>query len=1144
MKGKNKIYESITLFILVTIIIFTSYNLSFAEEDIIYIDSVEDMLKFSQDAVLDTYFEGKTIILNTDIDVSELGSLSIPTFAGTFDGQEHTISGISINESGSIQGLFRYLQEDGIIKNLNISADIKPSGSRNTVGGMVGNNKGTIDNCNFDGEVEGKNHIGGLVGINEASGIISNSSSSGRVSGEHFTGGIAGQNLGTILKSNNLARVNTLLTESDSDRDDINWSKINSVENINAYTDTGGIAGLSTGFIQDCVNRGAVGYKHTGYNVGGIVGRQSGYLSNCENYNTVLGRKDIGGIVGQIEPNLMLLFSEDILQELDQELNILQQIISQSFSSVNSSSKSISSEFDSMTQSMDQTRDTVQALSRGTLDHIDNVSDTVNISMERTRYTLEEIIPILGRGEEFSTNLNKSIDKIESGFDNLEITSDSMAASLNEGQDAIKDLRQAVNLGKDSICKTEEALSQLLDKLESRENRDNIIIELDKALLDLEKSFYDGARDLKIIKDALSDIAIKDVILKDPKLEELFLQIEELSNTIGTVAPIISDLNSEVHDVISQGLMEFTIDARSNLNNIFDDLFQSTKSLDKSVKGIHDTLSKLETTSEHSGDAFHDFSLGFSKLGDSSESMTSMVSSLRALIDSLASEPNIELPNISSEYRQYGEDLFKNIGNISSQINGISEEIKDAGNNLNYNIEDINDQIFVVFDLLVRAREDRGVSEYTEAVDDDDLSENSLGKAYKNQNYGFIDGDVNVGGITGSMAIEYDLDPEDDIFKEGSPSLNFKYLSTAIVNSCINYGKIESKKDYTGGIVGRMDLGTITSCENYGDIESREGDYVGGIAGVSYRTIDKSFVLSSLSGKDYVGGVAGYGNDISDSYTLVEFKDGSEWLGSIAGQIEGEVIDNYYVNDKIAGIDKISYSGKATPISYDELLELGTLPEPFTEFHLTFIADGEVVEEIPFDYGDSFDLKLLPDLPKKEGYEGHWQDFPSRSMVFNTIVEAVYEPIKTVISSELLRGKDDLPLALAEGKFNQDVKIKLSTLDKANPKISVKKDRILEAWNLELNGAEKREKDYTIRLLLPDKKRRVKVLQDKNDELKEIDSSIHGSYVVFSMKGKSGDFYVVEKSFNWIILIAIILIALIAFLFIRKIRNKGDSSNK
>ena len=85
------------------------------------------------------------------------------------------------------------------------------------------------------------------------------------------------------------------------------------------------------------------------------------------------------------------------------------------------------------------------------------------------------------------------------------------------------------------------------------------------------------------------------------------------------------------------------------------------------------------------------------------------------------------------------------------------------------------------------------------------------------------------------MSVEYDFDPEDDLTEDGTRSLNFQYRTLAVVTGCTNEGVISSKKDYAGGIVGRMDLGAVKSCESYGQVESSSGDYVGGIAGVCRR---------------------------------------------------------------------------------------------------------------------------------------------------------------------------------------------------------------------------------------------------------------------------------------------------------------------
>ncbi|MFR3289062.1 MAG: GLUG motif-containing protein [Lachnospiraceae bacterium] len=133
---------------------------------------------------------------------------------------------------------------------------------------------------------------GGLVGANEESGSIENCRVSGSVTGQHYTGGIAGQNLGSIVRCVSSASVNTTSQEFAADVSNLSLTELDSTtELINDYTDTGGIAGFSSGVVSACMNTGAVGYEHMGYNIGGIVGRQSGYVESCTNSGSILGRK-------------------------------------------------------------------------------------------------------------------------------------------------------------------------------------------------------------------------------------------------------------------------------------------------------------------------------------------------------------------------------------------------------------------------------------------------------------------------------------------------------------------------------------------------------------------------------------------------------------------------------------------------------------------------------------------------------------------------------------------------------------------------------------------------------------------------------------------------------------------------------------
>lgn len=1133
---KGRLCKNIVIYLLLISIVMANSNISYARPNDFLINTAEEFIEFTKNATLDTYFNNKTVVLGRDIDLSGQTNIQVPTFNGTFDGKGYTIKGVQIDNSGSNQGLFRYLQEDGIIKNLKVSGKVTPSGSQSVVGGIVGNNKGTIKYCYFEGDVAGKSNIGGIVGINEASGNILSCQSEGMITGEHFTGGIAGQNLGTIFKSTNISKVNTTISEDTVEVESVDWSKINSTENVGVHTDTGGVAGYSSGYIQDCINREVIGYKYIGYNVGGIVGRQSGYLKNCQNYNTVLGRKDVGGVIGQIEPHLILLFSEDTLQELNSELDVLQNLFTNSFNNVETFSHSMSNQIDRIGYSIDDTRDIVETLSSGTMDYIDGLVDTVNITSQRVRYTLEETIPILRDGESMAISLKNGLDDIGKGFANLSTTSKDMSNTFNESKKAMNNLERAISYGEDSIYDLEKALTNLLDLIERQDNIKDIGDEIGLALDNLGGSLEDVSQAISAIYNALKDVDDIDPGF-DNKLPQILDELEEIEEAIKDMSKLPSRLANNIVNIIDKGISQIAGDTKKDLDNIFDNFQRASGSLKRSISNLEESFAYLEDASEESAKAFKYFSGGFGKFKDGFETMSMMIISVHDLVDSLVAEPNIELENISSEYRQSGEDLFASMRLMSDEMGKLNSIIRDGKSNTANDVRSISDQIMLIFDLLIKSRE-RGKTEYIEDISDADIDDAKQGVSYKNQNYGLVEGSSNIGGITGAMAVEYDIDPEDDILKEGSPSLNFKYLTTAILKGSTNHGKVIGKKDNIGGIVGRMNIGIITECENYGDIESKEGDYVGGIAGVSYTSIDSSYALSSLSGKDYIGGIGGLVNNLTNSYAMIDIKKSNECIGSIAGKSQGELTNNHYVHDSLAAVDGISYSDKASPISYSQLLEVENLPDAFTKFYITFIADGSIVDRIPFEYGDSIDEDLIPKLPNKAGYDGHWEDFAFQDMTFNSTVEAVYIPSKTVISSSITAGEDSLPLMLAEGKFDKKANLKVEAYELTKESNKISGHTILEAWDIELEGLNESYDGATIRYYLEKPGRNLSVWQDTSQGWQELNTDINGRYIIFDFSGEAGVFCISKRTPPWFILIGPILLILIV---IKLVANKRSS---
>ena len=136
----------------------------------ISIRTVEDLLEMAEGCRLDSWSVGKIFVLENDLELDGSGFEPIPSFGGSFRGQGHTISGLSVKGSYAPAGLFAELQACGEIRDLTVTGTVEPAGSSEYVGGIVGRNAGSITNCRFYGTVTGSSCTGGIVGINLSTG--------------------------------------------------------------------------------------------------------------------------------------------------------------------------------------------------------------------------------------------------------------------------------------------------------------------------------------------------------------------------------------------------------------------------------------------------------------------------------------------------------------------------------------------------------------------------------------------------------------------------------------------------------------------------------------------------------------------------------------------------------------------------------------------------------------------------------------------------------------------------------------------------------------------------------------------------------------------------------------------------------------
>lgn len=273
-----------------------------------------------------------------------------------------------------------------------------------------------------------------------------------------------------------------------------------------------------------------------------------------------------------------------------------------------------------------------------------------------------------------------------------------------------------------------------------------------------------------------------------------------------------------------------------------------------------------------------------------------------------------------------------------------------------------------------------------------------------------------MGGIVGQVATEYDFDPEDDIAVSGTESFSIEQTVKAVVRESRNLGDVSGKKDYVGGIVGRADFGAVISCESYGAVSSTGGDYVGGIAGSSGYCIRNCYFMGALAGKNCVGGIAGRGSDIFYSGAYPQLSRSEECDGAIAGKIaeDGILCRNYYVQTPLSerergtdgrlksvpGVDSVGYDGGAAPLTYAEFCSVLEVPRAFTEFTVTFQAEGQELASFQCGYGDAIEPEMIPEVPEKEGFYGVWPDFDCDCVTGNRVLEARYVKWITSLASE------------------------------------------------------------------------------------------------------------------------------------------------
>lgn len=1108
----------------------------------ITIRTPEDLVELSRRCSLDSWSRGKTVVLSADLDLSDVEFSSIPTFGGTFDGQGYTISGLTITGSGNVRGLFRYLQSGGVVQNVSLEVTIEPTDLQDSLGGLVGNNRGSVRNCTVTGSIQGETNIGGIIGVNESSGKIINSTFSGSVTGEHYVGGIAGQNLGSILQCVNQGKINTVAVEGEADLEDLDSRPLNSTENLPACTDIGGITGFSTGVLQSCKNTGPVGYEHVGYNVGGIAGRQSGYLNGCTNQGVILGRKDVGGIAGQLEPEIFLRYGEDLLNQLWSELGTLGDQVDHLLSDLNSTNTSTTAQLQMLSSHAGTAQDAAGELMDAAKDWANGNLSTVNDLSARISWSLQQLEPILETLRPLPEELTDAVDALEEGLDQAEQAGDLASDAGQSLRTALQEALRAadhMNEGLEHIRASQDALKSALGD----PNEIKLALEqMAKGIGQLGDGTVAFSEAMEHLRDgwaALPDVSSIDAFLQ--AFEDLSTAGTSTANGLKNIQKAFIRLkdtitaNGDPTEALKTALQELE-KAAASFQSGADQLQTAGKHLLSALDTLEDAGIYLDGVVDAFRDAGDAFNNAFSRLGEGADAFHEMVKTL-------AEEPSIQFTPIGSDMTARGDALDAALSDLLGSADDLGDLLSQSSDTILGDLSAVSQQLQSITDLL---RQETSLKKSGEGDRIEDISDQVDGRSQRTgclsdaRNEGVVKGDVNVAGIAGSMAIEYDFDPEDDLVEVGDRSLDVRYQTKAVILSCINLGEVTGKKDDAGGIVGRMDLGQVSHCENYGSVSSADGSYVGGIAGASWGSLRDSWARCTLSGDHYVGGIAGYGSTLKNCHTLITLQEGSAYVGTVAGSVdpEGTVTGNTFTQEALGAIDGISYAGQAEPVTFGALCAAGA-PETFAQLELTFRADGKEVAVVPFQYGKG--IARLPEIPAKKGYSAAWPDLDYSHLTASQTLEAIYTPY----TSSLTDG-GDLPDILVDGSFSAQAKVSHTTKETAwtdskgeshqgTAYTVTVKDPVLDAVS------------YTVHCRLPEANGRYAVWVQTGENWQRQDSEKDGSYLLFPSTEETITFCLVEEG-NSLVKYLLTFTVLAAGLFIlfwrRRMQKKKEHAQQ
>ena len=288
MKNKTYRFAAVAAVLLTLCLVFmapvSAYEGAGTDDSPYLIQSPEDLEQVAQNvnAGTDTekYFKLMASIDLQNVEWTPIGTTTNP-FKGVFDGNDQTISNLTIPNGGQNVGFFGTIADGAVIKNLTLF-NVDVSG-QTAVGALVGGPRhsgaglqdggNSISNCKVIGTVRvtGNTQVGGLIGRADLDTIsncqVGTLENPATVIGDHLTEDSEGDNVGGLIGQASTGWLDVSVSDS------VAYATVSGARKV------GGLIGaFMSGSVNNCNAYAAVtlshvdGYNDAGLSVGALIG--------------------------------------------------------------------------------------------------------------------------------------------------------------------------------------------------------------------------------------------------------------------------------------------------------------------------------------------------------------------------------------------------------------------------------------------------------------------------------------------------------------------------------------------------------------------------------------------------------------------------------------------------------------------------------------------------------------------------------------------------------------------------------------------------------------------------------------------------------------------------------------------------------